>query len=57
MEAGFVFIALGLGGTVFPLSAINFSAGPVSTSVSGISQFSALSTFVGIVLIILGLVL
>lgn len=54
---GFVFIAIGIGGTFIPLAAINFSAGPVSTSVSGISPFSALSSFIGIVLIILGLVL
>ncbi len=53
---GFVFLMVGVGGTFVPLSTVSFGAGPINASVGGISAFSALTTFVGIVLIVLGMV-
>lgn len=49
--AGLVFLLIGVGGTLVPLATIRFG----ELEVAGISAFSALNTFIGLVLIFFGM--
>jgi hypothetical protein len=48
---GMIFLIVGSGGALVPLAMVSFG----SAQVSGISPFSAVTVFIGIVLILLGI--
>ena len=50
VACGMVFLILAVGGTLYPMSELSFG----DFKVTGLSQFSALSAFIGIVLIAMG---
>ena len=49
--AGFIFLLMGVVGTIRPLATLRFG----EFEVVGLSTFSALNTFIGFVLIVLGM--